>query len=146
MKHRGFIFGALFSVFLLMVSTQFISCEKHILEEDGIPILPLKPDIINPPDSFKVIFPLSNAGFIGTIISFDTTAFWRISRQNAFSARFQVSGVNDSLPAKFIEIDTTMLFNKNIEYEFLARNTYPSYRSLIVIFRILNEPDTAFMQ
>ncbi|MDZ7775785.1 MAG: hypothetical protein U5L09_09435 [Bacteroidales bacterium] len=133
---KNAILGILFSMVMVIGVTQFYGCEKTTFEDDGIPILPLKPDIINPPDSFKVIFPLSTSGFIGTLVTFDTTSHWYIERQNAYSAHFQVTKINDTLPATFIGEAATLQFEGGTPYEFLATaNNHPNPRSLIVIFR-----------
>jgi len=119
-----------------LFSIPFAGCERTTIEADDIPVLPLKPDIIHPPDSFKLVFPLSTSGFIGTTITFDTTTTWFIEKLNANSAMLQVEKVNDTLPSILIEETLRMEFEKDEPYEFLARNNnHPSPRSLVVIFR-----------
>lgn len=133
--NRTVISIMLFSLIAMLASTQFYGCGKTNFEEDGIPILPLKPDIIHPPDSFKVVFPLSATGFIGTVVTFDTASYWRIERQNAFSAHFQVSNTKDTLPATIISEAVTLQFEGDTPYEFLAKNNnHPNVRTMIVIF------------
>lgn len=84
---------------------------------------------------------MSTSGFIGTIITFDTTATWAIEKVNSSSALLQVEKANDTLPSTLIKDNMMMEFEKDIPYEFLARNNnHPTPRSLVVIFRKAGSP------
>jgi len=124
----------LLSIVALAIAIHLISCEKKDRIDDGIPIYSPKPDIIHPPDTFKLMFPLNNAIMTDAKISFDTTSTWRIERQNAFSAQFKVSRFPDSIAPITIEESTSLVFEKDVLYEFTAKNTYPAYHNLIVLF------------
>ncbi|MFW5974986.1 MAG: hypothetical protein ACOCQ6_02150, partial [Bacteroidota bacterium] len=100
-------------IIAFLFSFSFAGCEKTISESDGIPVLPLKPDIEHPPDSFKLVFPISTSGFIGTIITFDTTADWFIEKLNAQSAMLQVNKANDTLPSLLINETLLMEFEQD---------------------------------
>jgi hypothetical protein len=126
--------GTIIAILAITMTFLFSACEKKDRIDDGIPIFSPKPDIINPPDTFKLMFPLNNAVLTDAKISFDTTSTWLIERQNAYSARFEVSRFQDTLSPIIIEERATLVFEKDVVYEFTAKNTYPSYHSLIVLF------------
>ncbi len=135
MKKQAVIISII-ALLAFMFSISFTGCDKTTIEGDGIPVLPLKPDIVHPPDSFKLVFPISTSGFIGTIITFDSTTTWFIEKLNAQSAMLRVNKINDTLPSVLIEESIMMEFNEKEPYEFLARNNnHPSPRSLVVVFR-----------
>lgn len=126
--------GTIIAILTFVITSLLPSCEKKDRIDDGIPIYSPKPDIINPPDTFKLMFPLNTAVLTDAKISFDTTSTWLIERQNAFSAQFKVSRFQDTLSPIIIEESATLVFEKDVVYEFTAKNTYPAYHSLIVLF------------
>lgn len=128
------ISALLFSVVALAIAIHLISCEKNDRIDDGIPIYSPKPDIIYPPDTFKLMFPLNNAVQTDAKIRFDTTSTWHIERQNAFSAQFKFSRYQDSIAPITIGESANLVFEKDVLYEFTAKNTYPAYNNLIVLF------------
>lgn len=127
-----------FIIPILFIFLGITSCyEFDPIEPDNIPILPIIPDIVYPPDTFKVIFPLRENSTISTSITFDSSAVWHIEKLNTLSTRLWVS-CNYSDTTKSININDVkqIAFEKDIAYKFWCNNNnYPNSRNLIVLFR-----------
>jgi hypothetical protein len=101
----------------------FVSCKKIDVEPDNIPIYSNYNDIINPPDSFKVLYNLrSNINYLAEI-KFSENAVWLIEKQNHFTTVFWAARPEDD---SVVNITSTIVVGLETDktYEFYANNNY----------------------
>jgi hypothetical protein len=124
-------------VVLFTIASVLLACERRDIVFDDIPVLSISSDIVYPPDSFKLIFPLRYAYQENARIIFDTVSTWQIEKLNAYSSTFSLIAKNDSSLTPVIIYDRkTLQFEGNVIYEFLAEtNHIPSTLYLMVVFR-----------
>jgi len=123
---------------ILFIVLAITSCYKYDpIEADNIPVYPITPNIINPPDTFKVIFPMRGNVSMSTTITFDSSAVWHIEKTSAFSARFWASrNYSDTTTTINLFESKNIAFDKSISYHFWCNNNnYTENRNLIVLFR-----------
>jgi hypothetical protein len=125
-------FAVLASLFVLSGS----QCNKHD-DEPAIPQFSSTEPIVNPPDTFQVIFNISTFGDKYAAITFEENAVWRIEKLGAGRSSFRIENDTDT---RYISVDTLGL-KGGFKYKFIANNNnYLEYTNLYTQFTKLNIP------
>lgn len=128
-------------LFLLL----FVGCVDDPQEATGIRRYPVTEDIINPPDSFLVLMPLSNNYSVKTFLKTDTNAVWHITKANASSSLVWITRMIDDPLQHYIGVDDTLGLEGDITYELYGNNNnHPEDRTLQLRFEKLPLDYTTF--
>ncbi len=123
------------------------SCMKNRDVEPEIPIYSSFNDIINPPDTFRVVFALRSLSNYYALINFESNAVWEVHRVNnpgdyfteAYVIRTQDTATKN--PYRFIsqlKQDTLVVgFNGGIDYSFIARRTSSNTENVNLILNFV---------
>lgn len=122
-------------VSLIIVSMFALAgCFDEFPDESGIRKYPVTEDIINPPDSFLVLMPLSNNTNVRTFLRTESNAVWHIQKMNALSSRIWMKRSETDSSYLLEQIDTVGI-QQEILYELYGNNNnYPEDRVLQLRF------------
>ncbi|MGM0565134.1 MAG: hypothetical protein ACQESX_00125 [Bacteroidota bacterium] len=122
-------------VSLIIVSMFALAgCFDDFPDESGIRKYPVTEDIINPPDSFLVLMPLSNNTNVRTFLRTESNAVWHIQKMNALSSRIWMKRSETDSSYLLEQIDTVGI-QQEILYELYGNNNnYPEDRVLQLRF------------
>jgi len=117
MKFSAGFFVAVFFSFFLLTETQ---CNKSQVNP-GITSYSYLHPIINPPDSFQVVYDLNVPGNLIAHITFQNSAVWKIQvlTQSLITYSF-IDPAKDS--SVYIKNPDTIGFKGNLQYSFIANN------------------------
>ena len=119
-------------------SAFFGSCRKIEPDENEIEIYGFLDTIINPPDSFMLVFSLNTLNYYSAEITFDTNSVWEVEKVTALSSIFWVQRKGNPDQKEYIDAESNIKwigFEGNVEYEFWANtNNYPDPRKLFIHF------------
>lgn len=122
-----------------------VGCYDDPQETTGIRRYPVTEDIINPPDSFLVLMPLSNNFSVKTFLKTDTNAVWRIRKANASSSLIWITRMLNDPLLHYVSTDDTLGLEGGITYELYGNNNnYPEDRTLQLRFEKLPLDYTSF--
>ncbi|MFW5974987.1 MAG: hypothetical protein ACOCQ6_02155 [Bacteroidota bacterium] len=133
-----------YSSLILLWITILTGCFDDFDEETGIKKYPVTEDIINPPDSFLVLMPLTDNLNVRTFLRTENNAVWHIQKMNALSSRVWIKRAeNDS--SYLLEQSDTIGIQENILYELYGNNNnYPEDRILQLRFEKIREDYETF--
>ena len=124
MKRLIFVSIIIFSIIALA------GCFDDFPDETGIRKYPVTEDIINPPDSFLVLMPLSNNTNVRTFLRTESNAVWHIQKMNALSSRIWIQRT-DADSSYLLEQNDTVGIQQQTRYEIYGNNNnYPEDRVL----------------
>ena len=124
--------------------TSLSGCFDDFPDETGIRKYPVTEDIINPPDSFLVLMPLSDNVNVRTFLRVEKNTVWHIEKMNALSSRMWIQRTsNDS--SYLLEQNDTIGIQQDIIYELYGNNNnYPEDRILQLRFKKIPEDYETF--
>lgn len=105
----------------LIIITFLSGCYKDDGEESDIPVFSANENIINPPDSFKLIMTLRNNLTTRTFLRDSTSNVWAITKQQAQSSLVWM--IRSTEPGYQYEINQdTLGLEADIQYEIYGKN------------------------
>lgn len=129
MKHLLSLTIAILFLFLLT------GCPQTSTDGTGIRRYPVTENIINPPDSFLLLMPLSNTYSVKTFLKTDTDAVWQVNKENASSSLVWIIRSEDETNLHYIQAQDTIGLEGDIMYEVYGNNNnYPEKRTLQLRF------------
>ncbi len=136
MKTKIYLFLGLFFTVSLIIN----ACVKNNNNEEDIPVYSNYPEIIYPPDTFKLQMKLKTSGFKEASIKFKENSVWSIVKMTALSSKFWVERqYTDSISSIIIKDTTRIGFEGNQFYQFYGKNnSYPEGITLYVKFQKLS--------
>ena len=129
MKHLLHIVIA--SLFLFLLS----GCPENPTGGTGIRRYPVTENIINPPDSFLVLMPLSNNNSVKTFLRTESNAVWKVSKDNATSSLVWMVRSENNTELRYLQANDTIGIQADLMYEIYGNNNnYPEDRILQLRF------------
>ena len=124
--------------------TSLSGCFDDFPDETGIRKYPVTEDIINPPDSFLVLMPLSDNVNVRTFLRVEKNTVWHIEKMNALSSRMWIQRTGNDNPY-LLEQNDTIGIQQDIIYELYGNNNnYPEDRILQLRFKKIPEDYETF--
>ncbi len=127
---KSLIYGSLIAIWIPLL----MGCFDDFPDETGIRRYPVTEDIINPPDSFLVLMPLSDNSNVRTFLRTESNAVWHVQKINAISGRIWIRRSSNDNPYLFEQNDSIGI-QQDIIYEIYGNNNnYPEDRILQLRF------------
>ncbi len=117
----------------LIIITFLSGCYKDDGEESDIPVFSANENIINPPDSFKLIMTLRNNLITGTFLRDSTNSVWAITKQQAQSSLVWMTRSTEPDYQYEISQDTLGL-EADIQYGIYGRNNNTQEQTVFLKF------------
>lgn len=123
---KPFYLVAIVLSFIALVSS---SCRKFQSVEGEIPIYSISESIINPPDTFKIVYPLITSVNYTAIVQFEANAVWKVERITLPEFNIVWAERTDSLNAHRYEIINlqkgvaTIGFEGGVRYSIIVNRT-----------------------
>lgn len=135
--HKILLFLVSVTAFALLLLS---ACEKdEIIKSDTI-VYSLDDEIINPPDTFKILFPIYSQAAIGTTVLFDSSSSWLIQRMSAYTASVYYAPLPDTTPITYIPNNYTLEVESETEIHFMAsKSQSTTFQNLILLFSKTSE-------
>lgn len=136
---RNFTYGLL----IFFIALLLMACEEDNPAIDA-PVYLYNETIINPPDSFKILYNLRSTINYEANIRFEEDAVWKIEKLSSFTARFWVNRPDST--GTFLIVNANNLgLEGGINYYFYANNNNSEEdRKLYILFTKLDENYTSF--
>jgi hypothetical protein len=132
------------SIILIALLLAVGSCRKFESGFPGVTTYSYQSAIINPPDTFMIVYNFSAYGDKTASVEFDTAGVWRIERTS--ERRLSVSIKNEASQSFIINIADTIGLNGNSNYKVIVRNTNSQieYNNFYLLFTKLGIPYETF--
>jgi hypothetical protein len=136
------VFGV--TIILIAVLLAVGSCRKFESGYPGVTTYSYQSPIINPPDTFMIVYNFSAYGDKTAVLTLDTVGVWRIERIS--ERRLNVSVINEASESFIINIADTLGLSGNANYKVVARNlsSQVEYSNFYLLFTKLNIPFETF--